>query len=98
MADNELDIVQEIIESIADDYPDLSREYLRNLDTRIRANWGGERVYIRKRNWDEIVHCVMMAWENGMRADEIGRTFNIDQRTVLKIFKSRESNVINRHG
>lgn len=84
----EPDLVDRIFDYLLAEFPALSADgsSLRNARAAVRAEFGGEEVYIPKKNNHELAGDVLRLF-NGRNADEVARRLGISRRTVYRYLK-----------
>jgi DNA invertase Pin-like site-specific DNA recombinase len=92
--DRDLDIVQAILELVAATTPDLTPEKVRDIETAVRAKYGGLRSRIAKRKQhptneqrDKAVRDALAQSNVDVPTDQIAENNGISRRTLYRYLK-----------
>lgn len=88
-----LDILNRIQEAIAEAQGELTPELVKGVEADIRADWGGDRVFIAKRRGDGHSNRnsrIFRDYLAGERVKLLSRRYELSERQVLRIVKSPE--------
>jgi len=86
-----LDILRRVQDALAEAKGGLTPELVKGVEAGIRADWGGDRVFIAKRRDEE--HCnrnsrIFRDYLAGERVKLLSRRYELSERQVLRIIKA----------
>lgn len=86
-----LDILARLQEALTAAKGELTPELVKTVESDIRAEWGGDRVYILKRRSEGHANRnsrIQRDYLNGERVKLLSRRYGLAERQVLRIVKS----------
>lgn len=90
-----MDIISDIIDRIIST-GSLSKATMAEIEIRVRADWGGERIYIakhgelgRKSNRDK---AIKRDWHRGERIQYLSRKYEVSERRIRQIIIAKNGN------
>lgn len=86
-----LDILSRVQEALAAAKGELTPDLVKGVEAEIRADWGGDRVFIAKRRGDGHSNRnsrIFRDYLAGERVKLLSRRYELSERQVLRIIKS----------
>ncbi|CAA2107120.1 hypothetical protein VVAX_04077 [Variovorax paradoxus] len=86
-----LDILERVREALAAAKGDLTPELVKSVEADVRADWGGDRVFIAKRRSEGHSNRnsrIFRDYLAGERVKLLSRRYELSERQVLRIVKS----------
>eukprot|EP00456_Euglypha_rotunda_P090575 TRINITY_DN9496_c0_g1_i28.p4 TRINITY_DN9496_c0_g1~~TRINITY_DN9496_c0_g1_i28.p4 ORF type:complete len:101 (+),score=24.61 TRINITY_DN9496_c0_g1_i28:237-539(+) len=88
-----LDILNRLQDALADAKGELTPELVKGVEAGIRADWGGDRVFIAKRRGEGHGNRNSRLFRDylaGERVKLLSRRYELSERQVLRIIKAPE--------
>jgi len=85
-----LDILFRVQEALAEACGELTPELVKSVEAGVRADWGGDRVFIAKRRGEghgSRNSRIMRDYLGGERLKLLARRYELSERQVLRIIK-----------
>lgn len=85
-----LDILGRVQEALAEAKGELTPELVKSVETGVRADWGGDRVFIAKRRGEghsSRNSRIFRDYLAGERVKLLSRRYELSERQVLRIIK-----------
>lgn len=92
-----LDILGRLQEALAAAKGELTPELVQGVEAEIRADWGGDRVFIAKRCGEGHSNRnsrIFRDYLGGERVNLLSRRYKLSERQVLRIIKSPEKKLL----
>lgn len=86
-----LDVLGRMQEALAEAKGELTPELVKSVEASIRADWGGDRVFIAKRRGEGHSNRnsrIFRDYLAGERVKLLSRRYDLSERQVLRIIKS----------
>lgn len=86
-----LDILSRLQDALCDTKGELTPELVKGVEAGIRADWGGDRVFIAKRRGDGHSNRnsrIMRDYLGGERLKLLARRYELSERQVLRTIKA----------
>lgn len=86
-----LDILGRVQEALAEAKGELTPELVKSVEAGVRADWGGDRVFIAKRRGERHSSRnsrIFRDYLAGERVKLLSRRYELSERQVLRIIKS----------
>lgn len=80
------DFFRRFIELLSEAQPSISEEIALSIEQKLRAEFAGERVYIRKR--DDNVHVLINDKFNGRNIEKLTRDMRVSRSTVYRAIRA----------
>lgn len=86
-----LDIITRLQDALAEAKGELTPELMKGVEVSVRADWGGDRVFIAKRRGEghsSRNSRIMRDYLGGERLKLLARRYELSERQVLRIIKA----------